>query len=140
MSQIISDVVDVLTGGIITILLPSVDFETLNILFDVSYVYSILYEYTVPSIFTSNVLLISIRFSESLQLNTIFCEVLDTGFGGTGNLYVPYVNVLLLFPLHSAVAVMVLPDVDVPDVADHSDVYPVFIVVYDEFLSGVGNA
>lgn len=90
--------------------------------------------------FVSNTFAIVTRRSVSLQLNSMFRSVELIGFGGIGNLYVPYVRVLLRFPLHSAFAYIVFPVVSTPSVADHSDAYPVLTVVYGEFLSGVAIA
>ena len=62
-SHIISDIVDVLTGGVMISSEPSDDLDTLNILFDTSYVYSILYVRLLPSMsFVVKLVVISTRF------------------------------------------------------------------------------
>lgn len=62
-SHIISDIVDVLTGGVMISSEPSDDLDTLNMLFDTSYVYSILYVRLLPSMsFVVKLVVISTRF------------------------------------------------------------------------------
>ena len=62
-SHTISDIVDVLTGGVMISSEPSDDLDTLNILFDTSYVYSILYARLLPSMsFVMKLVVISTRF------------------------------------------------------------------------------
>lgn len=62
-SHIISDIVDVLTGGVMISSEPSDDLDTLNMLFDTSYVYSILYVRLLPSMsFVVKLVIISTRF------------------------------------------------------------------------------
>ena len=62
-SHTISDIVDVLTGGVMISSEPSDDLDTLNILFDTSYVYSILYVRLLPSMsFVMKLVVISTRF------------------------------------------------------------------------------